>query len=99
MVAGLLFVLATNVPDVLGQTAAPLPDLEGFQSAQQREKLELIQNDKRAYAAAIVARWESSARESGRFDGNYAADLLAALVSLQPENLLAAGEATSYQGM
>jgi hypothetical protein len=99
VVAGVLFVLATNVPDVLGQTAAPLPDLEGFQSAQQREKLELIQNDKRAYAAAIVARWESSARESGRFDSNYAVDLLAALVSLQPENLLAAGEATSYQGM
>ena len=99
VVAGVLFVLATNSPDVLGQTAAPVPDSEAFLSAQKREKLEQIQSDKTGYAAAIVARWESSARESGRFDRNYSVDLLAALVSLQPENLLAAGEASSYQAM
>jgi hypothetical protein len=92
-------VLAANGPEAFGQTATPFSDAEALQSAQRRERLEQIQSDKTGYAAAIVARWESSARESGRFDSNYSVDLLAALVSLQPENLLAAGEATTYQGM
>ena len=44
-VAGVLFVLATNSPDVLGQTAAPVPDSEAFLDARS-EKLEQIQSDK-----------------------------------------------------
>jgi hypothetical protein len=96
---GVLCILATTSPDALGQTAAPVPQPGEFQSAQQREKLEQVANDRMTYASAIVARWESSARESGRWDKGYSVDLLAALLRLTPENLLAAGEASSYDAM
>ena len=45
------------------------------------------------------ARWEESAREAGRSDKNFRVDLLESLMRLQPENLLAAGEAPSYRAM
>lgn len=66
---------------------------------QYQQKLEQILRDKSAYAAAIVAKWESAARSSGRWDENYATDLQAALMKLQPDNLFAAGEAQSYEAM
>ena len=56
-------------------------------------------DDKAAYAAGIVSRWESSARTNGKWDANAAADLYVALMKLQPENLLAAGEASTYEAM
>jgi hypothetical protein len=67
--------------------------------AQYQEKLQQVSKDKAGYAAAIVRRWEASARESGKWDENYQTDLRAALVKLMPDNLIEAGEATSYESM
>jgi hypothetical protein len=83
--AGFVLVLAMGSPQVFGQ---PTP-----------EKIQQVQSDKAGYAAAIVARWEESAREAGRSDKNFRVDLLDSLMKLQPENLLAAGEASSYTAM
>jgi len=64
-----------------------------------QEKLQQVINDKAAYASAIVAHWEDAAKASGRWDTNFANDLQVALLKLSPENLLTAGEATSFEGM
>jgi hypothetical protein len=64
-----------------------------------RTRLQQVAQDKGGYAAAIVARWQDAARSSGKWDLHYAVDLFAALMKLGPENLLAAGEATSYEAM
>jgi hypothetical protein len=74
-----------------------LPDEpEAVLAAARQEKRREIAADKAGYAAALVTRWEPAAREAGRWDASYAADLLASLVRLDPESLLAAGEASSY---
>jgi hypothetical protein len=83
--AAFVLVMATGSPQLFGQPTA--------------EKIQQVQSDKAGYAAAIVARWEESAREAGRSDKNFRVDLLESLVKLQPENLLAAGEAPSYTAM
>jgi hypothetical protein len=83
--AAFVLVMATGSPQVFGQTTP-----ETFQQ---------VQSDKAGYAAAIVARWEESAREAGRWDKSFRVDLLESLMKLQPENLLAAGEAPSYAAM
>jgi hypothetical protein len=67
--------------------------------AQYQEKLQQVFKDKPGYAAAIVRRWEASARESGKWDENYESDLRGALVKLMPDNLIEAGDATSYESM
>jgi len=69
------------------------------QSMQHSEKLQQVITEKAAYAAAIVSRWEEAARASGKFDEGYTNDLYIALMKLQPENLLAAGEAPSYAAL
>lgn len=85
------------VPTIFAQQARTAQDRqEAIQQAQYQQKLQQILNDKAGYVAAIVQRWEDSAREIGRWDENYAADLTAALMRLQPDNLLAAGEASSF---
>lgn len=63
------------------------------------DAVQQVRSDRAGYAAALVARWEPSARESGRWDKSYSADLLDSLMRLDPENLLAAGEAPSYAAM
>jgi hypothetical protein len=82
---------AQPVPD---QVAAPSAAQHQVEQAQQQ-----IQQDKAGYAAAIVARWENAARASGKWDPNYAVGTYGALMKLGPENLLAAGQATSYEEM
>jgi hypothetical protein len=62
-------------------------------------RLQVVQDDKAGYSKAIVARWKEAAREAGRSDERTSVDLLASLMNLDPENLLAAGEAPSYQAM
>jgi hypothetical protein len=85
---------------VFGETAAARrQDPDAILRAQRQEKLQQIESDKTAYAASIVARWEQSARDAGRWDRNFSSDLLGALVKLDTENLLLAGEASSYAGM
>lgn len=99
-VASILAMLAVAVPQ--SQAQRPLNAQEAqaaVDRAQHQEKLEQIAIDKAAYAGAIVARWEDAAKASGRWDPNFANDLQAALMKLTPDNLLAAGEASSFEGM
>lgn len=87
-------------PTVFGQPATGArDDEEAIQRAQRQQAIQQVQGDKAGYAAAIVGRWEESARKAGRWDKNYSADLLDALTKLDPENLLAAGEVSSYEAM
>jgi hypothetical protein len=96
----LLVVAIAAIPNISGQQVPASRDAqEAAQLPQLGQKLQQILDDKAGYAAAIVQRWESAARASGRWDETYAAGLQSALMNLQPENLLAAGEAPSYEAM
>lgn len=98
--AAIILAVAIVSPNVFGLEAPRVQDeQEATQRAQQQETLQQILSDRASYAAAIVRRWEDSARASDRWDSNYSVDLQKALMNLQPENLLAAGEASSYKAM
>jgi hypothetical protein len=98
--AALALVMVTGSPDVFGQPAPGVRHKEeAIQRAQRQQEIQQVLGDEAGYAAAIVARWEESARDAGRWDRNYSVDLLNSLMKLNPENLLAAGEASSYQAM
>src|SRR5579885_1954458 len=62
-------------------------------------RLEAVQNDRASVVSNIVNKWEADARASGKWDSNYATDLQAALMKLQPANLVAAADATSYSAL
>jgi hypothetical protein len=98
--AAFALVMVTGSPNVFGQ---PAPGARGgdeaIRRAQRQHEVQQVLGDKAGYAAAIVARWAESAREAGRWHENYSVDLLESLMRLDPENLLAAGEAASYQAM
>src|SRR5262249_18544463 len=82
------------------QTAVrPADGQEAASRALRQETLREIETDKTAYAAAIVARWEDSAREAGRFDERSSRDLRDALARLDAETLAAAGAASSYKAV
>ena len=89
------------VPSVFAQQVRSLsqqaPTLPHAQSIE--EKLQQVINDKAAYATSLVRRWQDVAKAYGRGDNNFATDLYEALMSLQPETLLAAGEASTYTRM
>jgi hypothetical protein len=88
------------VPNVLAQPAPGARDAEeAIHQARRLQQIQQIESDSAGYAAAIVGRWEESARKAGRWDRNYSADLLASLSKLDPENLLEAGEAPTYEAM
>ncbi len=98
--AAFVLVMATGSPNVFGQSAPGARDEEdAIQRAQRQARIQQVQSDRAGYAAALVARWEESAREAGRWDKTYSTDLLGSLMKLDPENLLAAGEASSYKAM
>ncbi len=98
--AVILAVSTTIIPNVPAQQASGLRGApEAPQIAPVQEKLQEVINNKAGYAAAIVQRWEGDASASGKWDQNSAVDLQTALMKLQPENLLAAGEAPSYNTM
>ena len=95
-----LLVLGTcliTVTNAFGQFGGSHDVQANAQSLQQQEQLKQITENKASYVAAIVSRWEESARTSGKFDENYSTDLSMALMKMSPSNLLAAGEAASYQ--
>jgi len=93
-------VFATVAGPVFGETAAARrEDPDAVLRAQRQEKLQQIESDRTAYAASIVARFEESAREAGKWSQRFSSELLGALVKLDTENLLAAGEASSYKAM
>jgi hypothetical protein len=98
--AAVVLLVAMAARDLFGQPVAPDRNEQvTIRGTERQEKIWQVLGNKAAYAAAIVARWEGAAREAGRWDESYPADLLESLVKLDPENLLAAGEASSYQAM
>jgi hypothetical protein len=98
--AAFALVMVTGSPNVFGQPAHGARDEdEAIQRRLRQQEIQQVLGDEAGYAAAIVARWEESAREAGRWDKNYSVDLLKSLMKLNPENLLAAGKASSYQAM
>jgi hypothetical protein len=82
---------------ILAQRVDGVRDAREAARAQYQQKLQQVLNDKEGYAAAIVQRWEADAQASGKWDENYSADLRNALMRLPPDNLLAAGEAPTYE--
>ena len=85
-------------PNLFAQEMAlSLGGQSGAQSFQ--AKLQQATNDKPNFVARIVNKWEADARASGKYDSNYATDMQAALMRLQPANLVAAGDATSYSAV
>jgi hypothetical protein len=87
-----------TISTAAAQAFDPTPKV-GNDSTQYQAKLQQIASDKAPYATAIVQRWESDARASDRWDANYSTELFNALMGLQPENLLAAGQAGSYKAV
>jgi hypothetical protein len=64
-----------------------------------QEKLQQVTSDKANFVANIVSKWEADARASGKWDANYTTDMQAALMKLQPANLVAVGDAISYSAV
>jgi hypothetical protein len=96
--ATVLVVAAFSTAHVVGQQPARLRERQvTAERAQYERRLQQVADDKAGYATAIVAKWETTARMSGRWNDTYAIDLHSALMRLQPEDLLAAGEATTYK--
>lgn len=96
---GLGLVIVAHPNAFAQQVLTPADAQEANKRTQYQEKLQQILNNKAGYAAAIVQRWEGDARASGKWDENYSTDLQAALMKLEPDNLLAAGEAPTYRAM
>jgi hypothetical protein len=100
-VLGGIFLLAVPlllIPTVFAQQAQTPEDMQAaIQRAEYQTKLQQVLDDKAGYAADIARRWEDSAKQLGRWDESFVADLSAALMKLPPDNLLVAGEASSLQ--
>jgi len=79
--------------------AKDLSEADANAAVEYTAKLQRVVDDKAGVAAETVVRWENDARASGKWDANYAQDLFGALMKLQPDNLVAASQATSYQAM
>jgi hypothetical protein len=92
-------IAAVSLFAVVTAVAQRQPDPSQAQSADYQAKLQQVIDNKAAYATGIVQKWDSAARESGKWNSNYATDLFNALMKLQPENLLAVGQASTYQQM
>lgn len=98
--AAVLVVSMVLIPNAPAQRVLGLRDVqEETRRTQYQEKLQQVINDMAGYAATVVQRWEADARASGKWDENYSTDLQNALMKLPPDNLLAAGEASSYEAM
>ncbi len=98
--AAFVLLIAMGSPNIFGQSVPGVRDeKDAILRARRQQTIQQIQSDKSGYAAAIVARWEGAARDSGRWDKDYSADLLRSLTNLDPENLLAAGEASTHEAM
>jgi len=100
-VLGIAIATLAFTPNVFSQQTTNTPDHQNMieRARQRQEKLQQVTKDKAAYAASIVERWQTAARDSGKWDENFAGDLQKALVSLQPESLLDVGEAPTFDTM
>jgi hypothetical protein len=90
------------VPSLFGQgRQVPLvrDTPEATQQAIDQEKLQPVLNDKSAYVAAIVRKWDDSVKSSSHWNTNFANDLQEALMKLPAEKLIVANEATSFKTM
>jgi hypothetical protein len=98
--AAFALVMVAGSPSVFGQVApGPRDETEGVERAERQHEMQQLLGDRAGFAAAIVARWEQSAREAGRWDESTSLDLLESLMRLSPDSLLAAGQASSYRAM
>jgi hypothetical protein len=98
--AAMLVLMIVAVANVVGQRPlSPGAMQQAAERAQHDQKLQQLLDDKPGYALSIVLKWEQTARALGRWNETYTVDLLNALMKLDPENLLAAGEAVTYKGM
>src|SRR5258705_3845127 len=88
------------IPNLFAQHVPSLSEVQAINKrTQDQQTLQQIMTDKVRYAMTILQKWEPTARTGGRWNDTAASDLLNALMKLEPENLLAAGDATSYKGM
>ena len=99
--ATILVAVLFSTANVVGQQPGRARDQQvAAEQAQQQRRLQQVADDKEASAAAIIAKWESTARHaSDRWNDTYAIDLHGALMRLQPEDLLAASDATTYKAL
>jgi len=80
----------------MAQEPSAIRDPDAADRAAYQAKVQQILSNRAAYVAGLVAKWEDDARASGRWDPQYATELQGALMRLQLDNLVAAGDATSY---
>lgn len=93
------FIVSSLAVVTPGQAQPAAMKNEAAASAARAQQLQQVERDPVGYAAALVARFESEARALGRWDAMAGNDLLNALAKMAPEQLLLAGEATSYKGL
>jgi hypothetical protein len=96
-----VFVVAMlSSANVFGQQPpGPRDQQVAAERVQHQRRLQQVVDDKVGFAAALVAKWETTARMSGKWNATYATDLQGALMKLAPEDLLAASDATSEKAM
>jgi hypothetical protein len=95
--AGVLF--AQSVPGLSGATAQPAVGPPNLQGAAPLPAVLQIATDKAGFVAALVARWELAAKDIGKWDTNYTAQMTGALMKMDEDNLLAASQASSYRDL
>lgn len=91
--------IAASSPSFGQRVPSPAEIQQAEERAQRQQKLDQITTDKAAYASDIVSRWEDAAKTSGRWDEHFTTDLQGALMKLNPESLLAVGEAANFTDM
>jgi hypothetical protein len=96
-IALLAVLVLLPVSSALAQQTATAAEAQRLVQQQlHQQRLQQIFNDKAGFVAQIVQRWETAAREGGRWDENYTTDMTNALMKLLPENLAAVAEASSF---
>jgi hypothetical protein len=81
------------------QLSSAREEQQSARNVQHQKKLLHVLDNKAEHAAAIVRRWEHATGAKGRTNSNNSTELYDTLMRLQPENLLAAEEASSYDDM
>lgn len=95
-----MFLLAVVSIPGFAQTLRGARDPQEARAAiQYQVDLQHVTSNPQAVATDIVRRWEDAARDRGRWDVRFAEDLYHALLKLQPDNLLAANRAESFDDL
>jgi hypothetical protein len=86
-------------PNAFAQQFAQSRAAQNADQAAFQTKLQQVSTDKATVVANIASKWEADARASGKWDSSYTTDMQTALMKLQPANLAAAADATSYSAL